>query len=64
MVERRQHLRFTSETRETFGVEREGLGQDFQRDVAIELRVARAIHLAHAARAERGHDFVRADPAA
>ena len=42
----------------------EGFGQDLERDVAIQLRVARAIHLAHAARAERGKDFVRAEAGA
>ena len=39
---------------EAVGVVREhGFGQDLERDVAIQLRIARAIHLAHAAGAER-----------
>ncbi len=42
----------------------EGLRQDLQRDIAIELGVARAIDLAHAPFAEQGHDFVRADASA
>jgi hypothetical protein len=33
---------------------------DLDRDLAIQLRVARAIDLAHAAGAERRDDFVRA----
>ena len=36
-------------------------GKDLDRDVATELAVARAIHLAHAPGAERGHDRVGAD---
>ena len=41
MIERREHLRFALEPREAFGIGGEGLGQDFQRDVAIQLRVVR-----------------------
>ncbi len=39
----------------------EEFGQDFQRDVATELRVARAIDLAHPACAEAGQNLVAAD---
>ena len=42
----------------------EGLGQDLDRDVAIQLRVARAIHLAHAAGPEGREDFVGAEASA
>jgi hypothetical protein len=35
----------------------------FQRDVAIQLRIMRAIHLAHAAHADLGGDFVDAEAA-
>jgi hypothetical protein len=35
--------------------------QNFERDVTSELRVARAIDLPHAAGAEGGEDFVRAE---
>ena len=34
-------------------------GQDFERHLAVQVRVAGAIHLAHAARAERGDNFIR-----
>ena len=34
------------------------------RDVATQLRIARAIHLAHAARADRLDDFIRPEPRA
>ena len=39
----------------------EVLGQHLDRDVALEARVARAVHLAHAAGAERRQDLVRAE---
>ena len=35
--------------------------QDFDRDIAIQLRIARPIHLAHAAFADLGGDFVGAE---
>ena len=57
-------LRFALESREAIGVAREHLGQDLDRDVTIELRVARAIDLAHAAGAEGREDFVRAESCA
>ena len=62
MVERREQLRLAPEAGEAFGIGSEELGQDLQRDVAAELRVARAIDLAHAAGAEQGGDPVRAEP--
>ncbi len=58
MIERSQHLRFSLEAREAFGIKREGLRQDLERDIAIELRVARAPDLPHAALANEGGDFV------
>jgi hypothetical protein len=42
----------------------ERLGQDLERDVAIELRVARAIDLAHAAFAKFRDDFIEPDSGA
>jgi hypothetical protein len=48
VIERRQHLRFANEARQAIGVAGEGIRQDFQRDVAIQLRIARAIHQAQA----------------
>ena len=41
-----------------------GVGQDLDRDVAIQLRVARAIDLAHSACAQRREDLVDANPSA
>jgi hypothetical protein len=44
--------------RDALGILRERRGQHLECDLAMEPRVARAIHLAHAARAERRDDFV------
>ena len=52
MVQRRERLRFAREPGEPVGIAGERVRQDFQRDVAIELRIARAIHLPHAACAD------------
>ena len=54
-------LRLPLESREAIGIVGERLGQDLDRDVALQLRIARAIDLAHAARAERARRF-RKDP--
>ena len=64
MVQRREGLGFTCEPCEPFSVAREELRQDLDRDVAIELRVARPIYLAHAARAEGGENLVKAEASA
>ena len=53
MVQRGECLRFAGEASQPLGVRREQFGQDLDRDAAIELRVARAIDLAHPAGAER-----------
>ena len=61
MIQRREHLRFALEAGEAIGIARERVRQDLQRDLAIQLRVARAIDLAHAAGAKRGQDLIRAE---
>ena len=61
MIQRREGLRFAREPREPFGVAREDIGQHLDRDVAIQLRIARAIDLAHAAGAQGGEDLIRAE---
>ena len=58
MIERGERLRFTLEARQAIGIGREQLGQHLDRDVAVETRVAGAIDLAHAARAEHTGDLV------
>jgi hypothetical protein len=56
--QRGEHLRLTREACQAFGIERKRVWQHLDGDVAIELRVARAIHLAHAAGAEGRDNFV------
>ena len=56
---RRQRLCFAREAGEAFAVGGEELGQDLDRDAAIELGIARAIDLAHAARTEWADDLIR-----
>jgi hypothetical protein len=47
------------EPREAIRIGREEIGQDFDRDVAMELRIAGAIHLAHTTGTDGGNDLVR-----
>jgi hypothetical protein len=54
MIERGEDLRFASKPRQAFTVGRYGFWQHLDRDVPIELGIARAIYLTHAADAERG----------
>ena len=61
MIQRRQRLRFALEPREPVRIGGKELRQDLDRHVAIELRIAGAIHLAHSARADGLRDFVRAE---
>jgi hypothetical protein len=58
MIERREHLRFTFEPRDTVGVSRKTFGQNLQRDIAVEVRVFRAIDLAHSSFAKLGEDAI------
>jgi hypothetical protein len=61
MIERGQRLRFAREAGESIVIGGERVRQDLQGDVAIELRVASAIHLAHATGADGRDDLVRAE---
>src|SRR5262249_10914830 len=61
VVERGQELRFALEAGQAFAVGRELGWKNLQRHVAIELRIACAIDLAHTAGAERREDLVRAE---
>ena len=58
MIQCCEYLRLALEARDAIGILRDTVRQDLQRDVATELRIARAIHLAHPAGAERRDDFV------
>jgi hypothetical protein len=64
MRQRGDRLRFALEARDTIGIGRELPGQDLDRDKPIQLRIARAIDLAHAAGANRPGHFVRAEACA
>ena len=61
VVQRGEHLRFAFEAREPIGIEGEGFRQDLDRDFAIELRVACAVHLTHPADADDGADLIRTE---
>ena len=61
VIEGRERLRFAREPREPVGVTGERVGQYLERDIAIELRIARAVDLAHPAGADAGDDFVDAE---
>ncbi len=52
-------LRLAREAPERFGVVAVARGDDLERNVALEPRVARPIHLAHASGPERSKDLVR-----
>jgi hypothetical protein len=62
MIERGQRLGFALEAGHAGGVFGEGRGQHFDGNVTAKLGIARAIHLAHTAGAERGEDLVGAQP--
>ncbi len=61
MIQCGKDLRLAPEAREPLGIAGQRLRQDFQRDVAIELGVMGAIHLAHAPGPDGGDDLVRTD---
>ena len=61
MVQRGDRPRFVLESTQTIGISGEPFRKDLDRHVAPEAGVARAIDLAHAARAERGEDLVRTE---
>jgi hypothetical protein len=61
VIQRGEQVRFTFEPREPLGIVGQRFGQDFEGDVATELRVACPINLSHAARADGGEDLVRSE---
>ena len=64
MRQRGDGLRLALEPRAAIGIAGEDGGQDLDGDVALEPRVARPVDLAHAARADRRDDLVRAESGA
>jgi hypothetical protein len=61
MIERREDLSFTLKSRETVRIFGEGIGQEFQGYVTLQLRVERAVDDAHAAFADLRRNLVWAD---
>ena len=64
MIQRRQDLRFAFEPRQPVGVERKGVWEDLERDLAVQPGIARAVDLTHPADAQSTGDFVRAKASA
>ena len=58
MIQRREELRFALEAGQPIGIAGEEVGQDLERDVAPEPRVAGAKDLSHATGAKRGDDLI------
>ena len=61
MVEGRERASFARKARGPIWIAGDRLGEYLQRDLAVEARVTRAIHLAHAAGAERRDDLETAE---
>ena len=53
MIQRREHFRFALKPADAIRIARELVRQDFDRNLALQFRIASAIHLAHAAFAEQ-----------
>ena len=64
MVQRGEDFGFALEARQPIRVRRDRRGQDLDRDAPFQLGVGRPIHLAHAAGADLGGDFIRAEASA
>src|ERR1041385_2285360 len=61
MIERGEHFRFTLKAGDAVGIARELIGQDLDRDFALQLRVACTIHFTHSAATQQGQNVVRAE---
>jgi hypothetical protein len=61
VVQCRRRAGLLLESMEAAEVGRECRGQNFDRNITSEPRIARTVHLAHAARAKGGDNFVRAE---
>jgi hypothetical protein len=58
MIKRRKDVRLALETDTSIGVARDGVRQDLERHVPLQLQIAGAIDLTHPARAERCQNFI------
>jgi hypothetical protein len=59
VIQRRENARLALEARQPAGILSDGVGKHLDCDVASELRVVRAIHVAHAAAADQRANHVR-----
>jgi hypothetical protein len=63
VIEAGEHFGFALKALEAIGIPGHGFRKDFDRDLPLQLRVVRAIHLAHSACAENRKNFVGPEPA-
>jgi len=61
MVQRGEQFGLALKPRQTLGVACKRVRQDFDRHVALQSRVARAVDLAHPSGADEGEDLVNAE---
>ena len=61
VVQRRQHLRFALEPGEPVRVGGQRVGQDLERDIALQLAIAGAVNFSHTPRSQGRANFVRAE---
>ena len=62
MIQRSESLRLSVESSEPIGVLRKGVKKNFDGDLATKVQISGAPHITHAADADPGGDFVRAEP--
>ena len=61
MIQRGEHFGFALEPRQPLRIGRNGVGQHLDGDVALQVRVRRAVDLTHPAGADLGGDFIGAE---
>src|SRR5215467_12426030 len=61
MIERSQHLRLALKAKHATRIVSERFRQHFQRDVTLQLHVARAVHLTHTTGADGRGDLIGAE---
>jgi hypothetical protein len=62
MIQLCEYLRLAPEPCEAVWIPGENVGKNLERDAPIQSGIVRAIHLAHAARADDLADFIDAEP--
>ncbi len=64
MVERGEQLGFALKPRKSIGIAGKRVRQDLDRDLALQPRIACAIHFSHSAAADQGDHFIRSETGA